>query len=77
MNSFIPECKRRLQLARLHYRIGRLTRRLLSRARRSTEPLPIKELRQLECVRVSLGTQCNPTAVEAELRLIEQERGLV
>jgi len=77
MTNFITECKRRYQSARLQYRIGRLSRRLLRRAKRSTEPLPIKELRELECMRGALATQREVLCAESRLRLIERERGLV
>ena len=76
MTNFITECKRRYQLARLQHRIERLTRRLIGQASRSTSPIPYKELRELEAMRVDLIQQRNALRTEDELRRIERERGL-
>lgn len=77
MQNFLRACNRRLQLARLQWRIERLTLRLIEHAKRSTDTLPIKELRELERIRIDLIQKRNALRTADEVRRIERERGLV
>jgi len=76
MRNIYQECKRRLQLALLQRRIRRLTDRLIQEATRTLDPIPLKELREIEQVRLRLIRQRNALRTIAELEKIERERGL-